>query len=197
VWGELDIFLAQVVSNPTMATTISTFTAEQLLAKPSDGWRYELVNGELRRMSRAGEEHGRIAMNLGARLWQIVREQKLGVVYTAETGFLLRRNPDTVRAPDVAFIKGSRQRAAEGFFPGAPDLAVEVVSPSDSYFEVEEKVFEWLGAGCGVVLVVSPRKRVIAIYRGREDIRRLSETDTLDLSFVIAGFSVAVRDLFE
>src|SRR5258706_2691268 len=118
---------------------------------PDDGWRYELVDGGLRGVSPAGQEHGRVAMNLGSRLAQFVRERALGVVFAAETGFLIRRQPDTVRAPDVAFVSSARQSAAEGFFPGAPDLAVEVVSPSDSFVEVEEKVLEWLGAGSQAV----------------------------------------------
>ena len=180
-----------------MATIAQTTTAEQLLAIPADGWRYELVDGQLRRMSPAGQEHGRIAMNLGSRLAQFVRERSLGVVFAAETGFLLRRQPDTVRAPDVAFVSAARQSPAEGFFPGAPDLAVEVVSSSDSFIEVEEKVLEWLGAGTRAVVVINPRRNMVSVYRGRDEIRRLTDTDTLDLSFVVDGFSIAVRALFE
>jgi Uma2 family endonuclease len=179
-----------------MSTTAQATTAEQLMALPDDGWRYELVDGELRRMAPAGQEHGRIAMNLGGRLAQYVREQSLGVVFAAETGFLLRRQPDTVRAPDVAFVSSARQSPSEGFFPGAPDLAVELVSPSDSFVEVEEKVFEWLGAGTQAVLVVSPRKRSVSIYRAKDSVRRLTEADTLDLSFVVPGFIIKVEELF-
>ena len=179
-----------------MSTIAQACTAEQLLARPDDGWRYELVDGELRRMSPAGQEHGRVAMNLGARLAQFVREQSLGVVFAAETGFLLRRQPDTVRAPDVAFVSSARTSTSDGFFPGAPDLAVEVVSPSDSFVEVEEKVLEWLGAGTQAVLVINPRKRSVSIYRANKDIRRLNEGDTLDLSFVVPGFTVGVKELF-
>jgi len=164
---------------------------------PNDGWSYDLVDGELRRMVPAGQEHGRVAMNLGARLSQFVRERALGVVFAAETGFLLRRQPDTVRAPDVAFVSTSRLSTAAGFFPGAPDLAVEVVSPSDSFVDVEDKVFDWLGAGAQGVIVINPRKRAASIYRAKDNILLLTESDTLDLSFVIPGFSIAVRDLFE
>jgi Uma2 family endonuclease len=180
-----------------MSTVAQARTAEQLLTMPHDGWRYELVDGELRRMSPAGQEHGRIAMNLGSRLAQFVRERSLGVVFAAETGFLLRRQPDTVRAPDVAFVASARQSAAEGFFPGAPDLAVEVVSPSDSFVEIEEKVLEWLGAGTHAVVVVNPRKRAVSVYRAKDNIRLLTESETLDLSFVVPGFSIAVQALFE
>lgn len=180
-----------------MGTTTSVITAEQLLVMPSEGWRYELVDGELRRMSPAGHEHGRIAMKLGWRLGQFVEKHGLGIVFAAETGFLLRRNPDTVRAPDVAFVKSSRRSSAEGYFPGAPDLAVEIVSPSDSFVEVEGKVLEWLEAGSSAVLVINPCKRTISVYADKNDIRMLCEADTLDLSWVVPGFSVPVRDLFE
>lgn len=179
-----------------MSTAAQSITAQQLLAMPDDGWRYELVDGELRRMSPAGREHGRVAMNLGSRLALYVRERSLGMVFAAETGFLLRRNPDTVRAPDVAYVSAERQSPGEGFFPGAPDLAVEVVSPSDSFVEVEEKVVEWLDTGTQAVLVINPRKRAVSVYRGTDNIRRLGEADTLDLSFVVAGFSITVRELF-
>src|SRR5437870_3923435 len=136
-----------------MASVGTLTTAEQLLAMPANGWRYELVKGELRRMSPAGGPHGRIAMNLSWRLARFVRERALGVVFAAETGFVLRRNPDTVRAPDVAFVASPRSAdETEGFFPGPPDLAVEVVSPSDSYGDVEETVFEWLTAGTKAVV---------------------------------------------
>ena len=131
-----------------MSTTSQTFTAEDLLRMPDDGFRYELVRGELRKMAAAGHQHGRIAINVTTPLDQYVRAHNLGVVYAAETGFKLASNPDTVRAPDVAFIR--RERVEEvgdvgGYWPGAPDLVVEVISPSDTYSEVEEKILEWLG----------------------------------------------------
>jgi len=121
-------------------------------------------------------------------------------VYAAETGFLLRRSPDTVRAPDLAFVVLARASAARderGFFPGPPDLAVEVVSPNDSFTEVEEKVFEWLGSGAAAVVILDPRRRYVSIYRGKADIQVLGESDTLDLSFVVPGFSVSIQELFE
>lgn len=151
-------------------------------------------------MSPAGHEHGRVALNLSWRLGQHVRSNRLGAVYAAETGFLLRRSPDTVRAPDLAFVVLARASAARderGFFPGPPDLAVEVVSPNDSFTEVEEKVFEWLGSGAAAVVILDPRRRYVSIYRGKADIQVLGESDTLDLSFVVPGFSVSIQELFE
>ncbi len=143
-----------------MSTKARLMTAEAFFELPDDGFRYELVRGELRHMSPPGEEHGIIAMDLGTSLNVHVKAKGLGRAYT-ETGFKLSSDPDTVRAPDVAFV--SRQRLEEvgeviGYWPGAPDLAVEVVSPGDSYSEVEEKVVTWLNADSRMVLIVDPRR---------------------------------------
>jgi Uma2 family endonuclease len=149
-------------------------------------------------MSPAGHEHGRVAARLTSSLGLFVDEHDLGAVYAAETGFLLARNPDTVRAPDVAFVRADRLAAvsAEGFFPGPPDLAVEVVSPSDSYSAVEEKVFEWLDAGCRAVVVLDPRRQVATVYRSRQNISLLSPPDLLSAEDLVPGWSVPLAQLF-
>ncbi len=121
------------------------------------------------------------------------------MVCAAETGFRIGRDPDTVRAPDVAFIRRARVEEAgeaEGFWPGAPDLAVEVVSPGDSFAEVEEKVSDWLAAGCRMVVVVNPRRRTATVYRSRSDVTLLAEDDVLDGGDVVPGWRVPVRELF-
>lgn len=126
-----------------MSSTITrSVTADELLAMPDDGYRYELVKGELIQMSPPGEEHGSVAMRLAARLYFYVEEYNLGVVYAAETGFKLESDPDTVRAPDVAFLSRARREPAgrvDGYWSGAPDLAVEVLSPDDRRRKVDEK----------------------------------------------------------
>ncbi|HEY9403107.1 MAG TPA: Uma2 family endonuclease [Pyrinomonadaceae bacterium] len=182
-----------------MSTTTQLMTAEELLAMPRDGFRYELVEGELKRMSPAGHSHGRIAMRLAIPLGKFIADNNLGAVYAAETGFKLKSNPDTVRAPDVSFIRQERVEQVgdtEGFWPGAPDLAVEVNSPGDRVGEVEEKVREWLSAGAQLVWVVSPKLRVVTVYRSLTDIRTLTETDTLDGGEVVPGFQFPVAELF-
>ncbi|HZG53335.1 MAG TPA: Uma2 family endonuclease [Pyrinomonadaceae bacterium] len=182
-----------------MSATTQLMTAEELLAMPRDGLRYELVEGELRRMSPAGHNHGRIGMVLALALGQYVRDKKLGSTYLAETGFKLKANPDTVRAPDVSFIRQERVEQVgdtEGYWPGAPDLAVEVNSPSDHVGEVEEKVREWLSAGAKLVWVVSPKLRVVTVYRSLTDIVTLTEKDTLDGGEVVPGFQFPVAELF-
>ena len=120
----------------SMSTTSKKMTAGQFLVQAEDGIRYELIDGVLHKMTPAGFEHGRIAMRLGSLLEQHVRAHGLGVVCAAETGFLLSKDPDTVLAPDVAFV---RQRHVEqlarvsGYADLAPDLVAEVISPSDRY----------------------------------------------------------------
>ena len=128
-----------------MSTAVETITAEELLKMPDDGFRYELIRGELKKMPPPGHVHGRVAMKFGWRLAQHVKANNLGIVYAAETGFLLETDPDTVRAPDCAFVSRERLAAigdAEGYLPGAPDIPVEVISPGDTYTEVEEKAIQ-------------------------------------------------------
>ncbi|HEY0607735.1 MAG TPA: Uma2 family endonuclease [Herpetosiphonaceae bacterium] len=180
-----------------MAVAQQFITAQELLQMPDDGYRYELVEGELRRMSPAGQQHGRIVLNLSAPLHQHVRSRNLGTVYAAETGFLLASNPDTVRAPDVAFVQQARTMQVEtGYYSGAPDLVAEVISPHDLYTEVEEKVLAWLAAGTSMVLVVNPRKRTVTMYRSLTEITVLTESDQLDGADVVPGWTITVNEIF-
>jgi Uma2 family endonuclease len=182
-----------------MSTSTQPTTADQLLRMPDDGFRYELVEGELRKMSPAGSEHGMLVVNVTLRLSQHVVKAALGVVFGAETGFLLSENPDTVRAPDVAFVRKERipdTGVPASFWPGAPDLAVEVVSPSDRFGDVEEKVQGWLSAGTRAVWVVNPRGRSVTVYGSTTDIIRLTEDDVLEGGDVVPGFSCPVGEIF-
>ncbi len=167
---------------------------------PRDGFRYELVEGELRRMPPPGFRHGRIAGRLGASVLAYVEERGLGAVLAAETGFLLRRNPDTVRAPDASFVSGERLRSTpfspDGYFPGAPDLAVEVLSPSDTYAEVEEKVAMWLSYGTRIVLVLDPAKEVAVVHGPSRQITILRAGQTLTAEDVVPGWHLDLGDLF-
>ena len=182
---------------PTMQSPAVT-TAEQLLGLREPGWRHELVRGELRRMSPAGHWHGALGSPLHEFLSRHVRERKLGRAYLAETGFLLTRNPDTVLAPDIAFVRKDRLPAdfSPGYFPGPPDLAVEVTSPGETPTEVHEKALRWLEHGTRLVWVVDPIARRVTAYRSRDDIRILGIDDDLHGGEVVPGFAVRVRDLF-
>jgi Uma2 family endonuclease len=150
-----------------MSTAPILATADELSVMPDDGFRYELVKGEVRRMPPAGSEHGAVAINIAVVIAQFVKAHGLGVVFGAGAGFKIASDPDTVRAPDLAFVRRERIPEAgvpRGFWPGAPDLAVEVISPGDTYTEVEEKVNDWLNAGTRMVLVLNPRTRTVTVY---------------------------------
>lgn len=173
-------------------------TADELLAMPDDGKRYELVQGELRMMSPAGARHGRIAQKLLRRLGNQVEQNDLGETFAAETGFLLKQNPDTVRAPDVAFVSHARLgKLADhpGYLPVTPNLVAEVVPPNESSSEVEQKAFDWLAAGVTVVLVVDPQTKTIRDYRSMQEVR-VYVAGLIDLSHVMAGCGLDVSELF-
>ena len=174
-------------------------TAEELFDLPDDGMRHELVEGELRSMTPAGMEHGRVALRLGARVLAHVEENSLGEVYAAETGFLLRRDPDTVRAPDVAFVAVDRlpPSSGGGFAELAPDLVVEVVSPSDRASEVASKAAMWLDAGVRLVWVVDPQARLSAVHHPGGLVTVLREDGTLDGEDVLPGFRLPLAPLFD
>jgi Uma2 family endonuclease len=179
-----------------MATQLRTMSADELLAMPEDGIRRELVEGELREMSPAGGDHGEVGMRLTWRLAQHVESGGLGVSYTSDTGFRLARDPDTVRCPDVSFVSQARYVPTKGVVEGAPDLAVEIVSPTDRYDEVLDKVHDYLNAGTRMVVVVHPPKRTVTVYRPRGEISVLTENDVLEGGDVVPGWSVPLHLIF-
>jgi Uma2 family endonuclease len=174
-------------------------TAEEFFSTPDDDNRYELVQGRLVCMAAAGGLHGKIASRVDHRLRDFVEASGLGEVCTAETGFRLAQNPDTVRAPDVAFVARERIPAAgvpEGFWPFAPDLAVEVVSPSDRFDDVMSKVQEYLNAGTRLIWVLHPRTQSAMAYRPIGEVRLLWGQDELSGEDVLPGFRCRVEEIF-
>jgi len=149
-------------------------------------------------MSPAGSEHGAIALQTGSALLDFVKAHSLGAVLGAETGFQIAHDPDTVRALDVAFIRADRVggKRPQGFFPGAPDLAVEVLSPGDRASEVIAKVEDWLGAGCRAVWVIDPKTRTVTVYDDSRNAVILAATDTLDGGDLLPGFHRLVAEIF-
>lgn len=183
-----------------MTATQTHMTAENLWMLPDDGQRHELIRGDLTMVAPAGGGHGKTAMTVAYALMAHVKQKHLGEVLAAETGFVIERNPDTVRAPDVAFV--ARQHVPSGgipvgFIPFAPDIAVEVLSPSDSQLDVEEKVEQWLNAGTAMVWVVNPRSKTITVRRQGRDPRILRGSDMLEGEEVCPGFAAKVAELFE
>jgi Uma2 family endonuclease len=178
---------------------VNLITAEELWRMPNDGFRHELIKGELTTMAPAGSLHGMVALRIASALFTYVEANRLGATFAAETGFKLASNPDTVRAPDAAFVSQERFEpvgSTERFWPGAPDLAVEVISPTDSYVDVQDKVFEWLEAGTRMVIVADPRKRLVTMYRSLSDIKVLTERDILDGGDVVSGWTLPVAKVF-
>jgi Uma2 family endonuclease len=180
-----------------MATIQDITTARELL-EASDLGRCELLRGELVMMSPSGAEHGAIAVRIAASLQSFVRERRMGTVIGADGGFQIAHDPDTVRAPDVGFVCADRVRGGltRGFFPGAPDLAVEVVSPSDRASEVLAKTRDWLAAGCRAVWVVDPAERTVSIHDNCGQVRTLGVSDELTGSDVVPGFRLPVAEIF-
>jgi Uma2 family endonuclease len=180
-----------------MPDTARLITADELEHMPGTDHGYELVKGRLIRMSPVGPDHGRIVIGFGSMLHQHVKSRRLGDVMT-EVGFKLELDPDTVRAPDVAFIRRERTtRASRGFFKGGPDLVVEVLSPDDRPSEVLEKIAEYLTHGVIAVLVVDPDEKIVTVHRRLTPPTRLVEDDELNLDDVVTGFSCRVREVFE
>jgi Uma2 family endonuclease len=171
-------------------------TAEELI-KLDDGYRHELVKGELLTMSPAGAEHGAVIMNLAVPLGIHVKTNRLGIVFGAETGFTLERDPDTVLAPDIAFIRKEKMGTlAKGYREGPPDLAVEVISPGESKKKIEMKTARWLQFGTLVVWLVNPQTRTVAVCSSHGERKILDEKDILTGADLVPGFSIPVAEIF-
>ncbi len=172
-------------------------TAEELMQLPDDGNCYELDEGRLICMPPGGMRSSRVTIKLSTRLNTFVEAHDLGFCTDAQGGVLLFRGPDTVRAPDIAFI--SKERAAlagTGYFPGAPDLAVEVLSPSDRPSRVSRKVQQYLAAGARLVWVIDPEDRTAAVYRPGREMTLLEADGVLDGEDVLPGFRLPLADIW-
>ena len=184
-----------------MATRIR-LTADDLWRMGEGDVRRELVDGEVIEMTPAGGVHGRVLVKVGRRLGDYVEAHRLGEVVGGDVGFVLAlpSDPERVRAPDVAFISTERLpegRLPQGFIHGAPDLAVEVLSPSDNPVEVQQKVRDYLEAGARLVWVLAPRARAATVYRPDGSARLVREPESLDGEDVVPGLAVPLADLFE
>jgi Uma2 family endonuclease len=180
-----------------MSETTRLVTAEELERFPHDDRRYELVEGRVVRMTPVGYAHSRVVARLLSMLERHVREAHLGVAAT-ELGFRLRSNPDTVRAPDIAFIRRERIPSIDpkGFWHGPPDLAAEVRSPAETAPGIRSKAAEYLAAGVRLVLAIDPEQQTVTVYRRATAPTVLRSGERLDLDEVVAGFHCDVTEIF-
>jgi len=178
-------------------SSATLMTADELLALSMPDKRTELVRGVLVVREPAGGRHGRVANELSRVIGNHVHAHALGAVYAAETGFTLARRPDTVRAPDVAFVRRDRVPEPEpvGFPELAPDLAVEVLSPGDRPGDTLSKVADWLSAGTRLVWVVDPERRLARVYRPDGSQTIVPADGVLDGEDVLPGFSCAFASI--
>ena len=184
-----------------MMTTVTTtlMSAEDLAEIPDDGYQYELIEGVVRRMAPASFEPSSLAMRAGARLVTYADAHRLGEVTGADGGYIFARDPDTVLAPDVAFVRADRlpSAAEQKHFPQlAPDLVVEVVSPSDRVKDVNDKVARYLAAGVLLVWVFHPRQSNVTVHRRGRPALTLGAGDVLDGEDILPGFQLPVDEIF-
>lgn len=173
-------------------------TPEDLLHMPDDGWQYELIEGELQRMAPDNMGHGHVSDNVAYPLSGHARQHRLGRVYT-NIGYTLAIDPPTVLGPDISFVRADRVPpidAQSGFVAMAPDLAVEIVSPSNSAGEIARKVRIYLAAGVRLVWIVDPVSRTVAVHHPDRTGRILIEGETLDGEDVVPGFALPVAEVF-
>jgi Uma2 family endonuclease len=182
-----------------MSTQTRLMTADEFLELPDDGLLHELVRGEVITMSLPGGEHGEVAGEIFRLFANHVKSTKLGKTYAAETGFLIERDPDTVRGADAAFVRAKRIPEITNprkHVPFAPDLAVEVLSPNDRPDQVGEKIQEWLAAGSRAVWSVNLNERTVTVHRPGAEPVTVTEDQDLDGGDVLPGFVCRVALFF-
>jgi Uma2 family endonuclease len=182
----------------SLATEKKILTDEQFINLPEDGSHYELINGELVDMGNSGMEHGNISAYLCGLIELYARSHKLGVSCDSSTAFSFKSG--NKRSPDISFVSKKRlqglKRLPKGFFQGAPDLAVEVISPNNTFEELHKKIAEYFENGCKLVWVINADEKSILVYHQPQPDKLLQVNDNLDGEEVLPGFTLAVKDLF-
>jgi Uma2 family endonuclease len=196
----VEIYLALMAEvEMVTASPAKLLTAEEFaeLPDPEDGSQQELVRGVVITMPQPKPPHGYTCSQVAGHLWQFCQVGQLGFSVTNDTGVITERGPDTVRGPDVAYWSFARQPTVpESYFEVAPDLAVEVLSPSNRRKQVEEKIAEYLKAGTKLVWVLDPMDRTVTVYREPQKGTLLHSGITLDGEEVLPGFQCRVSALF-
>lgn len=183
----------------TISTENKVWTDAEFMALPKDGHRYELVNGEVVDMGNSGMEHGEFGAFLAGTLSIFVRQNRLGVVCDSSTAFTLKNG--NKRSPDVSFVARERlkglKRLPKGYFQGSPDLAVEILSPSNTIEEIHDKIVEYFENDTRLVWAIHPDEKYVLVYHSPEPDRFLRPQDHLDGEDIVPGFSMALSELFE
>jgi Uma2 family endonuclease len=175
------------------------WTAEDLLDFQNSPWQHELIQGVLYRMPPTGDEHGYVTGNFFGWLFQHVKTNQLGELFAAETGYVVQTNPDSVIAPDCSYIAKDRWSTSQitgKYLRTAPDLVAEIVSPNDRPREVQEKVERWLQFGVRAVVVIDPKSQTVTVHQSLDQKTIYELDNTIDLNFVVPGFSLPMRQLF-
>ena len=184
------------IKDKAMSTTTHLMTAEELFYLDDEPNRHELIKGELLTMPPTGEEHGVVNTTLLAVLYNHVNSNNLGIVYAGDTGFRLQKDPDTVLAPGIAFIRGDKPKAHSPFYRlGPPDLAVEVRSHYDRTTNVERKAALWLELGAKSVWLVNPKRRTVDVIHANGDRWLFRENEEL-FDDIVPGFRLTVSEIF-
>jgi Uma2 family endonuclease len=191
----------ETLETPEMVTLEKkVWTDEAFMALPDDGQHYEIVNGELIDMGNSGAKHGYIAIILSSALFAVVMAQKLGALFDSSTAFKMKNG--NKRSPDISFFAKERLQKLDdlptGFLDGAPDLAIEILSPTNTIEEIDSKLAEYFENGARLVWVINPSQHHVLVYRSaQEPDRLLKSVDSLDGEEVIPGFTLPVADLFQ
>jgi len=178
---------------------MALMTAEEMMQLPDDGYRYELINGELEKMPPPGFPHGRIMMRLTVPLTQFVWDHDLGELLS-EGRVKVTSNPDTVLAAGVTFITKQRLEEAghvAGYWPGPPDLAVEVLSPSDRPSRIKTRISRWFGYGVKQVWIVNPKDCTVTVYRSPSEATTFSGSEYLEADDILPGFRISLDRIFQ
>ena len=181
--------------------TGSRLTAKDLWERSEGDLRLELVDGQIIEMAPPGGIHGRVTARISSRLVEHVRQHGGGEVLVGDVGFVLHlpADPERVRGPDVSFVSKDRLpegHLPEGFLQGAPDLVVEVLSPSDTSLDVQQRVRDFLEGGARLVWVIAPRARTVTVYRADGSARLLRDQDTINGEDVLPGLAISLGDVF-
>ena len=174
------------------------WTDEEFMALSDYGDRYEIIDGELVTLGNSGMEHGNIGIFLGGLIEIFVRQHRLGVTCDSSTAFKMKGG--NKRSPDISFVSKERltglKRLPQGFFDGAPDLVVEIISPGNTFEEIHTKIEEYFASGTRLLWIIHPDEKFVLVYHSPQPDRLLRGDDILDGEDVIPNFKVALSDLF-